>query len=250
MYLRTVTSRVVIADYVKFKVDRMPKGFVFTCDTVQGEVRSKEAVIKALNRLVEKGVIKKLAKGRYYKPELTPFGNLLPAQAQVVKDLMEYNGKLTGYLTGFSIFNELGLSTQVSDVIQVGRNDIRPAIKRDRYRISFIHQKNPITTRTIPLLQVLDAIRYIRKIPDTTLELSCLRLTVIIRSLSDEDVWSLVRLSMKYPPSTRALLGAILEVLNKEGEVALLRKSLNAITRYKLPGAEKALVTAPNWNLG
>jgi len=240
---------VKVSDYVRFSVDRLPRGFVFTYDLVKGEVNNKEAVIKALNRLVERNVIKKLSKGRYYKPEITVFGNLLPPQAQVVKDLMEENGKMTGYLTGLSIYNEMGLTTQVSNTIQVGRNDVRTALKRDRYQISFIHQKNPINSRTVPLLQVLDAIRYIRKIPDATTDSSCRRLLAILDKKNDEDIKSLVRLAMKYPPATRALLGAMLEQLNKVDNTQPLRKSLNAITRYKLPDIDKALSTAPNWNI-
>src|SRR5690606_15909855 len=107
--------------------------------------------------------------GKFYKPEVSIFGELQPEQAQVVKDLLESNGKVTGYLTGFSIFSQLGLTTQISNVIQIGRNDIRPMLTRGRYTISFVKQKNVITKNNIPLLQILDAIRYIKKIPDTSL---------------------------------------------------------------------------------
>ena len=112
------------------------------------------------------GKISKLSKGKYYKPEKTVFGNLQPNQYQVVKDLLEDDGKVIGYLTGLSIYNQLSLTTQVSNTIQIGKNEIRPAFKRDRYTISFIKQKNIITKDTISLLQLMDALRYIKKIPD------------------------------------------------------------------------------------
>lgn len=67
-----------------FNIDRFPKGYVFTYDDITTEVNQKEAVIKALNRMVASGKIAKLSKGKYYKPEQTPFGNLQPNQAQVV----------------------------------------------------------------------------------------------------------------------------------------------------------------------
>jgi predicted transcriptional regulator of viral defense system len=59
-------------------VSRLPKGLVFSYDAVRGEVANKEAVIKALIRLVEKGVIKKLSRGKYYKLEVTAYGSVLP----------------------------------------------------------------------------------------------------------------------------------------------------------------------------
>ena len=154
-------------DYIAVTIDRLPKGYVFTYADFTTEVNKKEAVIKALNRMVVSGKIAKLAKGKYYKPESTPFGNLEPNQFQVVKDLLEEDGKVIGYLTGYSVFNQLGLTTQVSNTIQIGRNEIRPALKRDRYTIKFIKQKNTITKEYVPLLQLLDAIRYIKKIPET-----------------------------------------------------------------------------------
>jgi hypothetical protein len=113
-----------IAEYIAFTIDRLPNGYVFTYVDFTTEVNQKEAVIKALNRMVASGKIAKLSKGKYYKPENTPFGNLQPNQAQVVKDLLEENGKITGYLTGYSIYNQLGLTTQVSNTIQIGKNQV------------------------------------------------------------------------------------------------------------------------------
>lgn len=130
-----------IAEKIAFIIDRLPKGYVFTYADFTTEVSQKEAVIKALNRMVASGKIAKLSKGKYYKPEITPFGNLQPTQAQVVKDLLEENGKITGYLTGYSIYNQLGLTTQVSNIIQIGKNQIRPNFKRGLYTIAFVKQK-------------------------------------------------------------------------------------------------------------
>lgn len=236
-------------EYIAFTIDRLPKGYVFTYADFTTEVNKKEAVIKALNRMVESGKIAKLSKGKYYKPENTPFGNLQPNQAQVVKDLLEENGKITGYLTGYSIYNQLGLTTQVSNTIQIGKNQIRPNFKRERYTISFVKQKNTITKENIPLLQLLDAIRYIKKIPDATIESSCKRFLAILKDLSEKEKNSVVRLALKYPPATRALLGALLEQLQQRNLTEPLLKSLNPITKYKLAGAAKAISTTEKWNI-
>lgn len=236
-------------DYIAIAIDRLPKGYVFTYADFTTEVNKKEAVIKALNRMVVSGKIAKLAKGKYYKPESTPFGNLEPNQFQVVKDLLEEDGKVIGYLTGYSVFNQLGLTTQVSNTIQIGRNEIRPALKRERYTIKFIKQKNTITKENIPLLQFLDAIRNIKKIPDNSLSSICVRLLSLLKKMSAKDLATLVRLSQKYPPATRALLGALLEELGILEFQESLQKSLNPITKYKLSGVSKTLKTAEKWNL-
>ena len=238
-----------ITEYIAFNIDRLPKGYVFTYANFIAEVNRKEAVIKALNRMVASGKIAKLAKGKYYKPENTPFGNLKPSQVQVVKDLLEENGKITGYLTGYGIYNQLGLTTQVSNTIQIGKNQIRPNFIRERYKIAFLKQKNTITKESIPLLQLLDAIRYIKKIPDATVEASCARFLAIIKNLTDKEINMLVRLALNYPPATRALVGSLLDQLQQGNTTELLLKSLNPITTYRLTGASKVLSTADKWNM-
>lgn len=238
-----------VSDYITTTIHRLPKGYVFTYADFITEVNKKEAVIKTLNRMVESGKIVKLSKGRYYKPENTPFGNLQPKQAQVVKDLLEDDGRITGYLTGYSIYNQLGLTTQVSNAIQIGKNEIRPNFKRERYTISFVKQKNTITKENIPLLQILDAIRYIKKIPDATIELTCKRLVVILNSLSDKDKSTLARLALKYPPVTKAILGALLDELQESTLTEQLHKTLNPITKYKLVGVNKVLGYTGKWNI-
>ncbi len=236
------------SEYISFTIDRLPKGYIFTYADFTTEVNKKEAVIKALNRMVKSGKIAKLSKGKYYKPESTPFGKLQPSQAQIVKDLMEYDGKIIGYLTGYSIYNQLGLTTQVSNTIQIGKKEVRTAFKRERFTISFVKQKNTITKENIPLLQLLDVIRYIQKIPDTNPEFSCKRLLAILKDLSEKDKNTMVRLAFKYPPATKALLGALLDELNESTLTESLYKTLNPITKYKL-SVDKVLTKTEKWNI-
>ena len=99
-----------VSEYIAFTIDRLSKGYVFTYADFTTEVNKKEAVIKALNRMVTSGKIAKLSKGKYYKPENTPFGNLLPNQAQVVKDLLEENGKNNGLPHRLQHLQPIGLN--------------------------------------------------------------------------------------------------------------------------------------------
>jgi hypothetical protein len=57
-----------------------------------------------------------------------------------------------------------------------------------------------------------------------------------------------VQLALKYPPSTRAFLGAALEETNNVFFTKLLRKSLNPISVYRVPAA-KILKNAESWNI-
>ena len=236
-------------DYITYTIDRLPKGYIFTYADFTNEVNNKEAIIKALNRMAVAGKISKLSKGKFYKPEKTVFGALEPNQYQVVKDLLEEDWKTIGYLTGYSVYNQLGLTTQVSNTIQIGKNVVRSKFKRERYTISFIKQKNTITKENIPLLQLLDAIRYIKKIPDASITFACTRFLVLLKDMTDKDITTFVRLAQKYPPSTRALTGALLDELGKQSMTGTLQKSLNPITKYNLPGANKVISSTEKWNI-
>lgn len=238
-----------ITEYIRNKINRLPKGYIFTYEDFDVNVEKKEAVIKGLNRMVGSGKISKLAKGKYFKPEKTPFGMLQPNQEQIVKDLLNEDGKTVGYLTGYSIYNKLRLTTQVSNVIQIGKNQTRPKLKRERYTISFVRQKNTITKKNIPLLQLLDSIKYIKKIPDTNVKTSCLRFLEILKGFNLDDKKELIRLSLKYPPSTRALLGALLYEIQEKSITLTLKESLNPITKYEISNANKVLTESSAWNI-
>jgi hypothetical protein len=70
---------------------------------------------------VAKGKIAKLSKGKFYKPETSKFGALLPLKYQVVKDFIDKGGKLIECITEYSVYNELLLTTQIADGIQIGQ---------------------------------------------------------------------------------------------------------------------------------
>ena len=240
-----------VSDYIVDKINRFPKNYVFTYMDFIPEVNKREAIIKHLNRMVVAGKINKLSKGKYFKPQDSVFGTLLPEQYQIVKDLLEDKEKRIGYITGYSIYNSLGLTTQISNVIQIGKQQTRASIKRGRFKIAFIKQKNTITKENIPLLQLLDAIRFIKKIPDTTIDKSCKRLLVLLQELNANEQQQLIRLAFKYAPATRALLGALLSSIDIKEALILydLHASLNPITTYNIAVSETILPTAKSWNI-
>jgi hypothetical protein len=238
-----------LLDIINVTIDRFPKGYIFTYMDFNQEVSKQDAVIKCLNRLAIAGKISRLSKGKYYKPEISTFGVLEPTQYQLVKDLLKKNNKIIGYITGFVAFNELGLTSQVTNVIQIGRNEIRSAIKRGIYKISFIKQKNNITKENITLLRILDSIRYIKLIPDTTIDKSCQRLTSILRGLNKNELDIILKLSLKYPPGTRALLGGLIDASKMDINTSNLHSTLNPITKYKLSITSATLPTIKYWNI-
>lgn len=231
------------------KIKQIPDGIVFTYEDIAQNPEEKEAVIKNLNRLVSSGELSKLSKGRFYKAKKTPFGKLQPNEFETSKDLLEKKGKIIGYLTGFAIFNKLKLTTQIGNIIQIGRKDPKPSIQRGKYKIQFVKQNNEITKQNIPILQILDSIRYIKRIPGHSPSFIYDRLKSIISGLSSKEKILLVKLALNYSPATRALVGAILDEIGQQDLTKALLNSLNPISSYKLGIPQEIILKSNKWNI-
>jgi hypothetical protein len=236
-------------DIIKNKIDKFSFGFVFTANSFDVTVDNPKGVSKALNDLVETGVLRKLSKGRFYKPQIGKFGELPVETYQMVIDLLEKDGKMIGYLTGYSAFNDLMLTTQVPAVLQIGMRRDKKALVRGIYRISFVRQENTITKENIPLLRLLDCLRFFKNIPDTTPDKACQRLLHLFTELDEQQLTKIKKLALKCTPQTIAMLGAMLETINPNENTEALLKKLNPMTSYKLSISQNILPTQKKWNI-
>lgn len=208
-----------------------------------------ENVRVKLGRMFKAGLIEKIGKGKYYKPKKSVFGNVGPSSDEVVKDLMRDNGVLSGYVTGYTVWNRMGLTSQVSNVIIIGTSRRRDSVKRGNYEIRFITQPNRINSESIPLLQILDSLKLIRQIPDTSVDRSVRVIKKYVSELNEKSLLILVKLARKYPPRVRALLGAILESIGNGKYIEELKKTLNPTTIYSIGLNESAGINLNGWNL-
>lgn len=237
------------SEKARAKIEGFEKGYVFTYSDFDVEINEGEALKKFLNRLVESEKIVRLSKGRFYKPKKGIVGNLKPSEYEVVKDLLKDGNKTIGYITGYSAFNSYKLTTQVPNVIQIASAFDKKGIKRGIYEVKFVRQWNPITKTNIPLLQLLDCIRFIKIIPDTTIANSINRITVLLKELSEADKRRLIDLSIKYPPSTRALTGAIFELLAYPELANKLLKTLKSTSCYTFNVGQEILPNKLKWKI-
>jgi len=239
-----------IIDKIESQIRKIPNGQVFSYTDFDVEAERKDTIVKTLNNFVAKGKITKLTKGKYYKPQITEFGVLLPSSYQIVKDFIEKNGKLIGYLTGYSVYNDLLLTTQIANIMQIGTNQYRRPLERGNYKISFVLQVNKITRANYKLLQILDSVRFVRSIPATTTDEACKRLIQIFKELPVKEQAKITNLALNYTDYVRALCGAMLEMNNADKSLlALLNKSLNGVSTYKLHISENILPTKTKWRI-
>jgi len=238
-----------MTNIIKNTIENFDYGFVFTPADFPIDQRKQATVNRILNNMVASGQIRRISKGRFYKPKMTEFGELPPDSYQLVKDLLEKNGKVIGYLTGYTAFNELGLTTQVPFALQIGVPNEKKAIKRKFYRINFIKQHNEITNENIYLLQLLDCLRFFKNIPDSMPDETCRRLLLLLKKLDKQQREEIKKLSLKYTPQATALLGAMLTTLNPKENTSKMLNTLNPQTFYKLGISENILFNQKKWNI-
>jgi hypothetical protein len=239
-----------IIDILEDRINRFPKGYIFTYLDFEVDVKRKETVVQALNRLLAEGKIAKFSKGRYYKSQKTEFGELSPSFYQIAKDYIEKDGKMIGYLTGYSVYNSLYLTTQIANEIQIGTNKYRRAVKRGLYKVSFVVQPNKITKENFRLLQIIDCVRFIKQIPAATPDESCLRFKQIFKELTPKQQITLVNLALNYTDYVRALCGAILEAIGADNALILkLKKSLNEMSEYNIYISKEVLPNKKEWRI-
>ena len=98
-------------------------------------------------------------------------------------------------------------------------------------------------------MQYLDIIKNIKKIPDCNFLFALKRIMTIFNNMKPNKIKSLITLSLNYPPSTKALLGAILQELKYDKYISELHQSLNPISKYSFPEAQKVLSYSKEWNI-
>ena len=223
------------------------EGVVVTPADFNVPIGQQPSLIVALNRLVASKELKRLSKGKYYKPKNSVFGMLPPETTEVVKDLLIKDNKVIGYITGTNAFAQLGLTTQISSTILIGTNKYRRPIKRGTNQVAFLLQPNEIAKRDINLFIILDAIRLIQSIPAATPSECIEVLMANIKDLCESEQKRLQKLAMAYAPYVRALLGAMYEQIDLPCQQ--LKLSLNGTTNYRIPISNNVLPTKSKWRI-
>jgi hypothetical protein len=70
-----------------------------------------------------------------------------------------------------------------------------------------------------------------------------------LSKLNDNQRDKIKKLALKYTPQAIALLGAMLETLNPNEDVEILKNILNFQTFYKLSIPQNILPTQKKWNI-
>lgn len=121
---------------------------------------SKPWIYKQLNALVKEGKLIRFEKGIYYIPTDTVFGkSLLNPRKVIEKKYISDGSSIVGYYSGVTFQNQLRLSTQVSNVIEIYTNN-EPSKVRDVFvgsqRVLLRKARTKITDSNVAVLSFLE----------------------------------------------------------------------------------------------
>ncbi len=238
-----------IAQTIQNTVEAMPAGQIFGYQELPSYAKSPSAVIKAISRLVSDKRLERFSKGKFYVPKKGLLGIRKPSDGELIRSVLYKDGRLRGYVTGLSLYNQLGLTTQVPRTITVSINGGRQEKEFGTIRIKTVVTRIPIQEKDIKLLQYLDALKDIKKILDSDVNLSLKIMRQYISELSDSEQGRLVKLAQNYySPQVKALVGLLYASL-KLSVPSSLARSLNPTTIYKLKLDQSKWSMAKEWNI-
>lgn len=238
-----------ISKKIKNTINRLPAGATFKYQELELSKSEYGAATKTIERLIAEKTIKRISNGVFYKPKKTVFGELKPGEEDLLRPYLFLGNNRIAYITGTALYNRMGLTSQVPKDIKVASK-----IKEIRTRIGNINVRRvksyiDVTSKNYHLLEILDALKDFKQIPDLNRKAAIKRLINAITSLKKRDILRLLNYANEYPPRTRAFLGALLESFNINMDLDSLKQSLNPLTEYKLGIIPDILSTAENWNI-
>ena len=152
-------------------------------------------------------------------------------QLPLFKEFLYSDKKRVGYITGGELYNQLNLTTQNYFRTKIATNRSRKKIEKGWLKTSTVKSYVDITDENYQLLGILDAIKDIRNIADTSTAQAIKILGGKMGEFDKKAIQSLIEYALQYPPRVRALLGAIVEDrFGNKFNLEPLRNSLNPST--------------------
>ncbi len=238
-----------IANKIKENIKIIKEGETFTYKDLLIEKDEYQSAAKAIERLIKKGRIKRISPGIFFKPKQTIFGELLPSEEEILKPYLYKNDRRIAYITGVYLYNKLGLTTQIPQTIKIASREKEIKVNKSNLKVKSAKSYIDVTNKNFQYLEILDAIKDFKKIPDLNIEAGINILLNILKDFKRDEIKKLIKYGLKYPPRTRALLGALLEEICIKDELKELKNSLNPLSEYFFGIKKEILKTAENWKI-
>ncbi|MGM9602580.1 MAG: DUF6088 family protein [Faecousia sp.] len=197
---------------------------------------TESAYYKTLERLCKAGSLCKIAKGTYYRPKSSKYGIVPPSQKEIISAFTEPD---KGTVVGYSLYNSLRLTTQISKTVEV----FSSALEQQTKSISNVLLRScdliftPEVKGTISMMEVLQHFGEIQDLDYTQFVKFCEQFVATY----NDDVFEQVCRQMRYQKKTISFLRNILTHYHVPNN---LNRFLSTLSEYKHPTMEEIYETA------
>lgn len=125
---------------------------------------SYDTVKAMLSLYVKQGDVRRYSQGVYYFPKQTELGEAIPSFEKIInKKYLCYGNKHSGYISGWTLLNKVGLTTQVPNTVEIVTNNEKTRKRSITIANRKIIVRKPtveITNQNVGYLQFLDLFKY------------------------------------------------------------------------------------------
>lgn len=197
---------------------------------------SETVYYKTLSRMCKSEYLHRVSKGVYCRPEKTRFGMAFPSERKITETFTE---KKQGVIVGYSLYNSLGLTTQISKRIEVYSSLIEENVKQ----IGNIFIKKVSLTfddSSLMVIKMLEVLYHYREIEDINNKQFIRFCEAYVKHYNELTTEYIIQ-QINYPKWTIAFLREVLDYYHVENN---LNKHLSALSEYKIPKMEDIYETA------
>lgn len=192
---------------------------------------SEAAYYKALERMCKAGELVRIAKGIYHLPKMSKYGIVPPSEEEIIS---AFTKNETGTVIGYSLYNALNLTTQISKTVNVMSSELESFTKSIRNVV--IHQTLLVFSEGIKsMVQGLEVLQNFSTIQDINYS-AFIQFAERLASVYDNELFRKVISAKSYKKSTISFLQ---EILNYYGVQNNLSMYLSTLSEYKHPKMEE-----------
>lgn len=192
---------------------------------------SEAAYYKTLGRMCKSGELCRISKGTYYRPKIGKFGIVPPSQKEIVS---AFTDRENGTVVGYSLYNSLKLTTQLSKTIEVYSSQIDQQTKSiSNVSLQFCDLKyTPAVSRMIHMLEILQNFEDIQ-------ELNYINFLHFAKEFSQTYSDSVFEEVIKQKRYQKKTISFLREILSGYGVANNLSKYLSQLSYYRHPTMEE-----------
>lgn len=222
------------AKYIETVIEQEPENKILEASALYQRSFSTVPIMtyyKTLERMSKQGSLVHLTKGLYYRPKKTRFGAIPISEKEIVD---HYTNGGQGIVIGYRLYNQKGLTTQISKRVEV----LSSAVSEQKKNINNVCVTNSgiaLTQDTIPVIETMEILQNYKSIEDISKSALAAYMREFTLVYSDTAAVFVLK-NRKYKKSTIAFLERFLNYFGVENT---LHQFLSTLSSYEIPEMEE-----------